>query len=42
MNVTSSELLIWLAVAGTALIAIGVLAEYVAAAIHHRHRKGHQ
>jgi hypothetical protein len=45
MTVTPTDLLIWLAVAAPALIAIGVLGEYVAAAIHHGHhghKKGHR
>lgn len=43
IQLTTAQLLSWLAIAGVALIAIGVLAEYVIAAlIHsHRHRKGH-
>jgi hypothetical protein len=42
MTITAADLLVWLAIAGPALVAIGVLAEYCIAAIHHNHhRKGH-
>lgn len=40
MNLALGDLLAWLATAGAALFAIGLIAEYVYHAIHHGHKKG--
>lgn len=40
MTITLSDAAFWLALVGPALIGIGVIGEYVAAAIHQSRKKG--